>query len=496
MLLTKKFDRTKQIVLLSWIFIVSVQIQLLANDSFLEFDEDDFPAEKETGLFNWSGDSWSATIKGNISNLTGIHQSNKASILNPDNELSVPKAENGSRLVVDIDASFREQSKFFMQNDVFVEYQKKEDETEEKSERKINQCHLTFEFGDETASFLTIGKQRIKWGVGAFWNPVDTVNSHKTLSELEKEKEGKTAYRLDIAWPSSSFTGIWVPNSDETDFRSENFSRQADHSLLAGRIYAYFWDSDISLYLSKKEKQNLKRGFSFSTVFGNSQIFAETIQWVGKSETVYPSKRSERTDGVDPVSTLPFTFPATYTFENKEGTVVKSLLGFQYTDQNDVTYIGEIYYNHQGYNQEEMEAYVEFLRYLEQDYQNDLESLAKVKAANAAFDLPGSYSRNDLLNAGNALYDFADLRQYYLHLFLGKSHVANRFDLGLDIVLNLDEYFEQGEASFFSRLSLAYTAAVNWLFTFYSQHYYGNDKSEFGMFYYENALFGEIKYYF
>jgi len=66
---------------------------------------------------------------------------------------------------------------------------------------------------------LYIGKQRIKWGTGYFWNPVDVLQSQKDVFDLSDSLEGILALRCEYSHPWITPSVIIALNSN--DYRQE-----------------------------------------------------------------------------------------------------------------------------------------------------------------------------------------------------------------------------------------------------------------------------------
>ncbi len=66
---------------------------------------------------------------------------------------------------------------------------------------------------------LYLGKQRIKWGTGYFWNPVDVLQSPKNVFDLSDSLEGIMALRCEYSHPWLTPSVILVLNSN--DYRLE-----------------------------------------------------------------------------------------------------------------------------------------------------------------------------------------------------------------------------------------------------------------------------------
>jgi hypothetical protein len=237
-------------------------------------------------------------------------------------------------------------------------------------------------------------------------------------------------------------------------------------------------------------------GASFSTVIDDLQIFGEGIYWYGESEKQYITEATDVKTISDPGSGLEYTIPPPYDVTRKNGNFYKFVIGLQYTFFGDITIIGEYYHNSNGFNKADMDNYIDFLTYVANGYSDDLAQYEALKEAFPDLVFPELPSAESLLKAGASLYEFADLRQNYLHFSVGYPFVGSRFDLGLDLIWSLDDYLDYGKASMFMRLSAAYVAIRNWRFSLFTQHYIGASDTEFGMYPIDYTVFGQIRYFF
>jgi hypothetical protein len=92
---------------------------------------------------------------------------------------------------------------------------------------------------EERRAELVIGRQRIPWGVGRLWNPIDRFNAIPPLAIEADESPGVDA--LDLKWRFSDFTFLefaWAPGerSDESSqaLRLHGTWRNSDYSVMVG----------------------------------------------------------------------------------------------------------------------------------------------------------------------------------------------------------------------------------------------------------------------
>jgi hypothetical protein len=344
--------------------------------------------------------------------------------------------------------------------------------------------------------FFSAGKQRIRWGTGFYWNPVDTFNPRQDLEEIEPIEEGRNALRADFAFGSSSITGVVVPNSDSTSFSFENYTFEEGKRLVTGKFYTFLGNTDLTLYVSDREDEDIRWGASFSTVISDIQFFGEGIFWRGESERDYVSRTSDRQSATDPIGNTQFTIPADFDIFTRDNTYTKFVLGFQYTSSSDFTLIGEYYHRADGYDKKDMDNYIEFLKYAGGPYQDDVNSTILAKQRNPQLEVPAFPAKESLLTIGNGLYEFADLRRNYFHLSATQRYAADKYDLSADLIINLDDLFEGRGGSLFFRPLIAYVAIPDWRFSLFNQLYIGANDTEFGILPFDYSIFGEIRYFF
>lgn len=145
----------------------------------------------------------------------------------------------------------------------------------------------------------TIGRQRIPWGVGRLWNPVDRFNAIPPLSIESDQSLGVDA--LDARWNFDGFhflEGVYQPgaNSDEAAWgmRFRGAYGEFDYSLLAGR-----WESDWAL------------GMDAAGNLGDAAFRIEAI-WTRPTREVWPigDLRPSRLDDFwQVVVSLDYDFP-------------------------------------------------------------------------------------------------------------------------------------------------------------------------------------------
>lgn len=78
----------------------------------------------------------------------------------------------------------------------------------------VDNAYVSLEQG---SLVLYFGKQRIKWGTGYFWNPVDVLQTPKDVFDLSESLEGITALRCEYShpWVTPSLIVAFKPDENE-----------------------------------------------------------------------------------------------------------------------------------------------------------------------------------------------------------------------------------------------------------------------------------------
>ncbi len=441
-------------------------------------------------------DVFNYRFRGWINNDLHYNWRNDESPLNPQNIFSGEEWGDDIELNVVLDANLYDLLGFFYRGRLKHAYSQFDDDYKNKDKVHTDQAYTTIELGQGILFFFSVGKQKIKWGTGYYWNPVDTFNIRQDLREPETKEEGKNAYRIDIAFPWFSAAGIVVPNVENKIVATRNYSFDEEKGMVLGKLSTFIWDTDLTLYASTRKGENAQWGASISTVKSDTQIFGELLYWEGQTHNNYLQRIFQRSIEYDPIGDTYYTLPSKYTLFQKEGCFHKFVLGGQHTFFGELTLIAEYYYNGEGFNGKDMEEYIEYLEYYHQEYPEDITSLKSAFARNPGFPNNDYPSREFFLAIGNELYEFTELRKNYFHISINRLSYKNRFDLGLDLVLGIDDIIENRGLSSFLRPWAAYTAVPNWRFSLFAQAFGGGTESEFGILYNDYSLSLVVKYSF
>lgn len=478
----------------------AIEQELSDLDILLEESETGGTSEFENSLedqkkFRWSSSCCLLNISGEVSHKEERHHLNDDSLLNPDNMFDVPRHQNESKLYLKINAEFYDTIGLFLKGSILRETQWLEKDTSDDTDENLDQAYVSLEFGDGPITFISVGKQRVKWGVAQAWNPVDTFNVKQNLDSNDTTEEGKIMYRTDITFERFDMSGFFVPNMSNSDFEEESFKYKEGEGFIGFKTHFFISDVDITYYWSDRENENPKPGFSFSFEVSEIQFYSEAIRWNGESSLRYPVKKSDRKEAVNPLTGNSYTIPAVYDFETRKGSHYKAVLGTQYTYQSDLTFIAEYYRNSEGYSQEDMQVYLEYMEYVSGDYESDKTSTESALNQDSNSSDTSFEDKEALIALGSLVNEFAELRQNYLRCSIIWNNILNRFRFSIDFLTSLDG-INENRGSYFMRPLVSYTAIPDWEFTLYSQNYTGPDSSEFGMRQYKSSITGKVRYYF
>lgn len=139
---------------------------------------------------------------------------------------------------------------------------------------------------------IRLGRQRVAWGTGRFWSPLDLINPINPTALDREERLGVDALLLDAKMgPLSRISAVHAPQQDarlnSSALQWHDNVRGVDYSLVAGR----FWAEDVL-------------GFDLATQLGQAGLRGE----VTTQRTATGSSYSRALAGID------YAFPNTLTF--------------------------------------------------------------------------------------------------------------------------------------------------------------------------------------
>jgi hypothetical protein len=133
---------------------------------------------------------------------------------------------------------------------------------------------------------VTVGRQRIPWGVGRLWNPIDRFNAIPPLAIEADQSPGVDAVKA--RWLFSGFTFLDA---------IYGFGYHADDRSYATRLGGVLWDVDYGLVAGVFEEAPTF-GFDLATNLGDAAGRAEVV-WTAPKRRVRPFGET-RKEALDP----------------------------------------------------------------------------------------------------------------------------------------------------------------------------------------------------
>ncbi len=288
---------------------------------------------------------------------------------------------------------------------------------------------------------FNIGKKSYKWGKGYAWNPVSVVDRTKDPNNPEEALEGFSGAELDLVKSFSgslqtvALTTVLIPVTQEFN---DDFGDVGDN--FAAKLYLLYKDTDIDLILFEGDSRSRKYGLDFSkNIAINFEIHGELIH------TPEQKKKILLENG---------------TVDTVEVTDTSYLLGLRYLTESDITTIVEIYHNDDGYTQDEMDRFYQFV--------------------DNACDASNTTGNDALLDKAQQLskggYGRPQAGQNYLFL---KTTQKDPFNLlyttpGLTAIINIED------KSYSMSPEITYTGFTNWECRLRLTVLQGGDNTEYG----------------
>ena len=208
---------------------------------------------------------------------------------------------------------------------------------------------------------FNMGKKTYKWGKGYAWNPVSVVDRPKDPNNPEDALEGFAGAELDLLKSFSgslqtvALTTVFIPVTKEYN---DDFGDTGDN--FAAKLYLLYRDTDIDLIWFEGDSRSRKYGIDFSkNIIPNFEIHGELIH------TPEQKKKILLDNG---------------TVDTIEVTDTSYLMGLRYLAQSDTTTIVEFYHNDDGYSEDEMDRFFQFVTQANDEFENSGNMAALEKA--------------------------------------------------------------------------------------------------------------------
>ena len=197
---------------------------------------------------------------------------------------------------------------------------------------------LWLKFDVARAAFVTLGKQRVRWGTGRFWNPTDFLNQTR-LDPLSvavyDERLGVSLLKIHVPFESLGSNLYAVASLDEAH----------DPESVGGALRAEFLYglTEVALSTSIRKNNPLRLGADLSTGVWLFDVRLEAALF-------HNDRRAFYEDAFE----LPATFPTPYSREDDwiPQVVAGTDISIQYSDEDTLTLGAEYFFNDLGYDDE------------------------------------------------------------------------------------------------------------------------------------------------
>lgn len=256
---------------------------------------------------------------------------NESSLLNPGNRYLDSKDWNNiARVRLNVSKKLDKSEKFSMNFKTFSEYGKFQGEDNKKETFRFDENYLDWEAN--SSLYFLMGKKRITWGVGFFFNPVDFINPSKDAKNPVFQQEGTLMFLAEHLDEKFSLDVMGIPNYNGDYYSNRN------KLAIKLRLNPSLYDFDF-YYLGGNSFSN-EYGFSYSVVYPNDfGMFGEAAYVKENQKNYY----------------------RILDIEKKDKYIGKALIGFNWTYKLNNKIQLEYFNNGSGYDKNEREAYFDYL---------------------------------------------------------------------------------------------------------------------------------------
>ncbi|MFO0726308.1 MAG: hypothetical protein U1E65_21160 [Myxococcota bacterium] len=211
------------------------------------------------------------------------------------------------------------------------------------AESKLLFDQLWLKFDIARTVFVTVGRQRVKWGVGRFWNPTDFLNSSvRDPLAVFDERLGVNLVKLHLPIESLSWNFYAIASLDDTDLIKK--------VGLALRAEILIDTTELSLSFNARKDGPTRFGADLSSGWGIFDFRAE-------GALTHNTQRTYYVGAFDPANGR---FPNE--IDRTSEWIPEAVLGMEaaikYNDE-DSAYLGlEYFYNGRGYNDAALYPYM------------------------------------------------------------------------------------------------------------------------------------------
>ena len=324
-------------------------------------------------------------------------------------------------------------------------------------------------------AYLKMGKKREMWGVGWTFSPVDDVMDWpKNLIDTTDSREGKYLSMVSVPVGNSSFSFVVFPDV-EFDLDSEEGqagiprNMDFDDPSLGLRALFLIWDTDVAFTYNRTDRiPDLEKdyfGLTLNRYWGDLGAYVEVSGHKGNDLEFVQQNASGQ-----------YYFPSgdeLLTVKKADDDIYINLaVGVNYTFSNDVKTSVEYYGNSEGYDDDEFDAFYNFLK-------NDSDLYLTTSDDNI---------KNKILKANQMLQD--RIRRNYLSFTLDRPFLFDDYNPHLGTIICLDDgsFLLNGAVEYAVRDDTSITLDMKW--------YIGDDDTEYGLKPDKFKAFMKVQYYF
>lgn len=185
--------------------------------------------------------------------------------------------------------------------------------------------------------YATVGRQRVKWGAGRFWNPSDFLNQQRLdpLAVFDL-RTGVSLVRLHVPFEAAGGNVYAIANLDQ--------ATALDEVGGAARVEWLFGQTEVTASTAVRKDQPLRLGADVSSGVSVLDLRAEAALQHGNAPVSW--------QGTWDYTVLPPEFPTERRRDDDwiPQVVVGADVSARYSDQDSVTFGAEYFYNDAGYD--------------------------------------------------------------------------------------------------------------------------------------------------
>lgn len=224
---------------------------------------------------------------------------------------------------------------------------------------------------------LLAGKKILKWGTGYAFNPTGVVEPQRNPSDPAdrlNQNDGRTLVSLTAFLGKSSLTFVYL---NDAQFRDRSFAWGTGE--YAFRAYAFLGGLDLSLIGHYRDGDRLEAGANGSYVIGeNLELHGEILAHRGSSVLYHPSILT------DTPQQSYMSYPCVPLYDRSRRIFARILVGGQYTFENGVNIVLEVYHNGEGLSRKEWKRWMNFVTFHNDVQQGRVQAPAELAALSRA----------------------------------------------------------------------------------------------------------------